>query len=93
MNITPEQLILETDPWIRTTGHNERYKRDCWMTFFGATANTAAASWNRMINNNLYDGAEVRYLLWELLWLRQYNTEKMSRLIAGVDEKTFRGWS
>jgi hypothetical protein len=66
------------------------------MSYFGATATVVAEIWNRLVVQNLLDvdsNPRPRHLLWSLLWLRQYNTEKMNRLLAGIDEKTYREWS
>ena len=92
--ITPLRFVEETDEWIGTARCNNKYKRDAWMSYFGATPGVAAELWNRMVGHGiLVPDSRPRYLLWALLFLRVYNTEKMNRFTSRVSEKTFREWS
>ena len=58
---------------------------------FGVSPDICAAIWNKL-RMLLPRGAAPAHLLWALLFLKNYSTEHVNSVIAGVDEKTFRKW-
>lgn len=61
-----------------------------FRSFFGVSPSTCECLWNLLENKT---GTEPKYMLWCLLFLKQYNTEHLNASIVGVDEKTFRLWT
>lgn len=62
-----------------------------FRTFYGVSPVVCEILWNLM--RDKCSGAEIKHLLWCLLFLKRYNTEHINATIVGVDEKTFRLWS
>jgi hypothetical protein len=63
--------------------------------FFGTSFVVCADLWNRLDPvNKISPGSEPKHLLWSLLFMKVYSSEKVHvRLVGGVDEKTFRKWA
>ena len=62
--------------------------------FFGTSVEVMADIWNRIDPiQNVHTDSEPKHLLWALLFLYHYNTEKVNCKIVGIgDPKTFRNW-
>lgn len=59
---------------------------------FGVSADTCAVLW-ALREGRTPPGAKPVNLLWGLLFLKLYETERVNSFIAGTDEKTFRKWT
>ena len=89
--ITAQDYIQQSHDWLATSRRNDNYIRKTWMALFGATAVVAAEIWNRLVAAGLEEGSRPRHLLWALLFLRQYDTERMFRLATrGSDDDDVR---
>ena len=81
-----------------TTNHrNEKARLRRFKAFFGTGPDQAAMLWHYLNKHSLLQNLkrpEPKHLLWALLFLKDYGTEeKLSALVGGVDEKTFRKWT
>lgn len=61
---------------------------------FGCSANVVLQLWNMTISYvDIKGSPEIAHLLWALMFLKIYSKETItSRLVGGVDEKTYRKW-
>jgi hypothetical protein len=61
---------------------------------FGCSPQVVLELWTMLISKSIIEStSEVRHLLWALLFLKIYAKETTtSRLVGGVDEKTYRKW-
>lgn len=66
-----------------------------WKEHFGIRPRLIAHIWDTLLDKTmlLEIGASKKHLLWALMFLRLYLTEKVNCSLAGcLDEGTFRGW-
>jgi hypothetical protein len=61
---------------------------------FGCSPLVVLEVWNLISSNLTIEGSpEVEHLLWALIFLKLYSKEcTTSRLVGGVDEKTYQKW-
>ena len=66
-----------------------------WRSLFGASPLVCSILWGHIDppnNRALPPNAEIKHLMWALIFLRDYNVEENHSLLTGVDEKTHRKW-
>ena len=63
-----------------------------FKSLFGVSASLCASAWNA-IGDAIPKRAFPRHLLWALLLLKAYFSEKINSALTGTDYKTFRKWS
>ena len=66
---------------------------NCFVAFFGTSANVLAIVWKLLFENFLLDDAKYVHLLWGCMLLKQYSGDRVLSAVAGVNEKTFRKWA
>ena len=60
---------------------------------FGISSFLASKLWDLLQPiHELHNKYRPRYLLWTLLFLKQYNSDDVSSNVVGVSVKTFRQW-
>ena len=93
MSMTEELFKAVANDTLRmNNGRANSSQLRTWKTFFGTTPQVAADIWNAL-HPTLKQGSQPKHLLWALLFLRKYNTERENCAIVGIqDEKTFREW-
>lgn len=88
------QLIMENDPFkIRAPQEEERSFR----ALFGCGPKIAFILWERLTTNTpngrlLPEDAEMKHLLWSLMYCKQYGKWKTMRKLTKTDPKTLRKW-
>ena len=97
---TAETFIGAAAPILREAVKNYLSKMwlGRWMSLFGTTPEVCVVLWNKIDPRRTMVGVgqapEPKHLLWALIFLRIYDTDEVnSRLVGGVDEKTFRKWA
>lgn len=65
------------------------YRR--FRAFYGVSPEVCAILWNFLTEKP--NGAQLKHLLWTLLFLKRYNTEHVNAALVLADEKTFRLWT
>lgn len=80
----------------KRTFTNQRDKEKCFIEMFGISADVVCDVWTRIIllrKEHIPKGAEPKHLLWALLFMKVYATERiLCSLAGGVDKDTFRKW-
>jgi hypothetical protein len=80
----------------KITGHKLKNSKIIGLrqfkSFFGVTPKICEILWN-LIKAKLPVGSEKKYLLWALLFLKQYNPEDISKTLLKADQKTIRKWT
>ena len=62
-----------------------------FRSFFGTGPDTCEIIWSLLAGFHPTNSKPI-YLLWTLLFLKQYNCDTVNSAIAEVDPKTFRKW-
>jgi hypothetical protein len=64
------------------------------MSFYGVSPDLCCIIWRKLDAHKSIIGAQYKYLMWALYFMKVYgNEESNSNFAGGVDEKTFRKWS
>ena len=84
------QLGAELYP-ILNNGNSVNLKKRRFITFFGASNEIIFNLWNLMCDN-ISDVRNPMYLMWTMMFIKQYNKESTYASICGCTEKTFRKW-
>ena len=60
----------------------------------GCSFEVCADAWNRMVErDSLPSGAKPKHLLWTLMFLMLYDTQRRSSVVLNSDKKTIRKWN
>jgi len=66
-----------------------------WRKLFGASPVVCSCLWaliDPLNNRRLPSKAEIKHLLWALVFMRDYDVEENHAVLTGADEKTYRKW-
>ena len=75
------------------TNSNNIMPERIYRASFGISSFLTSKLWDLMQPiHELHTKYKPRYLLWTLLFLKQYNSDDVNANIAGVSPKTFRLW-
>lgn len=87
---------------FKVRNREDQYDRRCFRTLYdhfrahyGVSPSTCALLWRKVSSNRyiLPLKGQPEYLLWALLYLKVYSSEKVLADKVGVDVKTFCKWS
>ena len=94
MEFVPPETFL----WLGSTlmpnlnrGQSEVRRNRRFRSFFGTSVDTCADLWY-LCYDTFHSSTMPMYLLWALMFMKQYNTEEANASIAGCHEDTFRDW-
>jgi len=79
-------ILKRASPAYNTTVY--RYEKEV----FGVSSLVCYSIWESIYEKLPYS-SKPKHLLWALIFLKNYSTEKVHSIIAGCDVKTFRKWS
>lgn len=86
------RIIMENDPFkVNAPREEDRSFR----ALFGCGATIALMLWKKLTdtaNRLLPDDAEMKHLLWTLMYCKQYGKWKTMRKLTRTDPKTLRKW-
>ena len=83
-------------PTGRSNKTDQALDTEIQQSLIGTTYNVASEAWNLINPGQTQElvNAEPKHLLWALVFLTLYCTEAvLTRLVGGVDNKTYRKWS
>ena len=75
---------------------DEALDKEIQESLIGTTYNVCSEIWNliRPGERDEFAGGQPKHLFWALLFLKSYATESiLTRVVGGVDKKTFRKWT
>ena len=76
--------------------HTKANLRRRFPSWFGLDPHMCDIIWEELCSSgwfNFVRTSQKKHLLWDLMFLRQYNTTEIHAVQVGVDEKTFRRWA
>jgi hypothetical protein len=90
--------IMKRESYVKYNIGSKQVFNSRWTQFFGVEDVVCMKAWNMMRINPFDDEevrqAEIKHMLWGLMWLKGYDTESRMLNHAGCkDEGTFRKWS
>ena len=72
----------------------ENTLKEKFRSHIGCSFEVCADAWNRMVEReSLPSGAQLKHLLWTLMFLMLYDTQRRSSVVLDSDEKTIRKWN
>ena len=95
MRIPPHAFEVLAAPIIRRTrSTNESINDSRFVAFFGCTPVVCSYAWKKIqCQQDINPNATPKHLLWSLLFLKLYLSEKVNASICECDEKTYRQWN
>lgn len=93
MGIEESQIIKAAEGLLKDCKSEGVFDRR-WNAAFGARPHVCCILWDMLEpERTMPPGAQLKHLLWGLLFMTTYDIEETLAHRAKVDEKTFRKWS